>query len=232
MIPVIIWLYHLDLWDEFLPLLKQDSVYPIIGLYRHNDNSQFLKSIESNFKKYQIQYFDNHGADIAPFLQQIQAVPEPFFIKIHTKRDTVWRTSLVNDLFHNIQANIDIMRQEKIIHPWNKVGDNDIGMIANKGCIVSHHEHTNSNHIKSLCDILNMNYDAVKGARYVSGTMFMSRTNIFKKYFNDNTIKQILELIERGEVKDQSIGTYTHALERIFGYIITNEKMRIKAIGK
>ena len=60
--------------------------------------------------------------------------------------------------------------------------------------------------------------------------MFMSRTDIFKKYFNPEIILKISSLIEGGKVEDKNSGTYTHALERIFGYIITNEKMRIKSI--
>jgi hypothetical protein len=59
--------------------------------------------------------------------------------------------------------------------------------------------------------------------------MFMSRTDIFKKYFNCVTLPKIIKLIkpETGDVKDTVFGTFTHALERIFGYIITNEGMRI-----
>ena len=98
-IPVIVWVYHLEVWDELLSLLRRDDVYPIIGLCDTNDNTQVLESIRNFLSQYTIQYFNNKGADIWPFLQQIQKVEEPYFIKIHTKKNKEWRNYLTNDLF-------------------------------------------------------------------------------------------------------------------------------------
>ena len=55
----------------------------------------------------------------------------------------------------------------------------------------------------------------------------MSRTNIFKKYFHYDVMSELSLLMESGRVDDKIKGTYTHALERILGYIITNENLRI-----
>lgn len=226
-IPAIVWVYHLEVWDELLSLLKRDDIYPILGLCNTNDNVQVLESIRNTFDEYTIQYFNNKGADIWPFLQQIQQVEKPYFIKIHTKKDKEWRNSLTSDLFNNIQSNVELLDKEEILQPWNKVGKNDIGMIANADCIVSNYEHTNTDYIKEICNILHIDYNKVKSSRYVSGTMFISRTNIFKKYFHPNVMSRLSLLIQSGRTDDTIKATYTHALERILGYIITNENMRI-----
>ena len=229
-IPIIFWLYYLDLYEEFLPFLKQEEVYPIFGLCNDNDNSQIIKSIENHFSEYEIQFFENIGADIFPFIQQLNSIKEPYFIKIHTKRDSKCGSFLYNNVLNNIKACTETLNQKEVVHPWGKKSKNDIGMIASKNCIVSNHEYNNSNQITELCNILDIEYSKVKLTRYVSGTMFMSRTDIFKKYFNPEIILKISYLIERGKVEDKNSGSYTHALERIFGYIITNERMRIKSI--
>ena len=217
----------MDLYDQIFPFLDQNNVYPIVGLCRANDNSKVLKSIEDDFKEYKIQYFDNMGADVWPFLEQLQQIEEPYFVKIHTKRNDEWRNSLVSDLFNNMKSNTDLLDQQEIMRPWNKIGKNDIGMIANRDCIVRSHENTNGGHIREMCGLLKIDYDKVKLTRYVSGTMFMSRTDIFKKYFNHDVMSELSQRMESGVISDTYQGTYTHALERIFGYIITNEQMRI-----
>jgi hypothetical protein len=64
----------------------------------------------------------------------------------------------------------------------------------------------------------------------MAGSMFMSRTKVFKKYFTDKFISDIYPLLETGKVTDSHNGTCCHALERIFGKIISNEKLLISSI--
>ena len=54
-IPAIVWVYHLEVWDELLSLLKRDDIYPILGLCNTNDNVQVLESIRNTFDEYTIQ---------------------------------------------------------------------------------------------------------------------------------------------------------------------------------
>ncbi len=229
-IPIIIWIYWTEVWFDILPKLQNNNFRLQIGLCIENDNCEIIKSIEENFNDYTITYFPNLGYDIFPFLQELNNISEPFFIKIHTKKDNDWRSNLIDPIFSNIESNINYLENKTIILPWNKVINNDIGMLASKNLIVSNYEFTNTDKIKHLCEILNIDYNKVKNSRFVSGTMFMAKTSIFKKYFNTENLNVISKLIETSKVDDKTTGTYTHALERIFGYIITNENMRIKSI--
>lgn len=229
-ISVIIWIYHQHLLMEFLPLIKKNNLYPVFGLCNELDNKETIKIIKENFDKCIIHETENKGRDILSFLQILKGIESPYFIKIHTKLDDEWRLSLIEPLFKNLEQGIDILNKQQIVLPWGEVSKNDIGMIASANHIVSNHEHTNTNQIKKICSIIGIDYDQVKNGRYVSGTMFMSRTDLFKKYFNSYTIPKIIPLLENGNFTDSENGTFTHALERIFGYIITAEKMRIKSI--
>lgn len=225
-IPVIIWMYHTELWNEFLELLikNRNYVYPVVGLHKDNDNKIIVKSIKKNFDEFNIDYYDNYGKDIGPFLFQIQKIESPFFIKIHSKKTNNWnwRKELVTDLLGEVLlSNIKTLSSD--------IGNNDIGLIANKRWILSNYEYKNKENIKQICNIINIDYEKLKNGSFVAGTMFMSRTDIFKKYLNCVNLPEIIKLIkhETGDLKDEVIGTFTHALERIFGYIITNEGMRI-----
>ena len=238
-IPVLIWLYHKDKWNYILSKLVdcKDLVYPVIGLCSDIiDYSDIIKSVEENFEDYKIQYFKNRGKDILPFLYMINEINSNHFIKIHSKKSESYYFSdwfqksidslLSRDLLIN---NINLISKEKIVNIFGRSIENDVGMIANREFTVWNHEHTNSNKIEEICGIIGLDYNKVKGVRYVSGTMFHSITGLFLKYFNNKNLKIISKLLDNeiGDVKDIESGTYTHSLERIFGYIISAEGMRI-----
>lgn len=56
--------------------------------------------------------------------------------------------------------------------------------------------------------------------------MFLSRTTLFKKYFLIHT-DSLLSLLqnEKGKVDETEDGTYSHSLERLFGYILSLENL-------
>jgi hypothetical protein len=82
--------------------------------------------------------------------------------------------------------------------------------------------HLHINQAKKILKILNIPQADVIHKAFVGGNMFMSRTKIFKNILTKNKIKIILQLLskETGKVVEDKSGTYTHAMERIFGYII------------
>ena len=237
-IPVLIWLYHKDKWNYILSKLVdcKDLVYPVIGLCSDIDYSDIIKSVEENFEDYKIQNFENRGKDILPFLYIISEIDSNYFIKIHSKKSessyfSNWFQKSIDSLISrdSLINNIDLISKDKIVNTFGRSIENDVGMIANREFTVWNHEHTNSNKIEEICGIIGLDYNKVKGVRYVSGTMFLSRTGLFLKYFNNKNLKIISKLLDKeiGDVKDIESGTYTHSLERIFGYIISAEGMRI-----
>ena len=237
-IPVLIWLYHKDKWNYILSKLVdcKDLVYPVIGLCSDIDYSDIIKSVEENFEDYKIQNFENRGKDILPFLYMISEIDSNYFIKIHSKKSessyfSNWFQKSIDSLLSRdlLINNINLISKEKIVNIFGRSIENDVGMIANREFTVWNHEHTNSNKIEEICGIIGLDYNKVKGVRYVSGTMFHSITGLFLKYFNNKNLKIISKLLDNeiGDVKDIESGTYTHSLERIFGYIISAEGMRI-----
>lgn len=231
-IPVLTSLYHTDLWPEFLEILlkNKEITIPYIALCEDNNNLKIINDLKNRFEHYQYFICKNAGADVMPFLTMLNSIEEdqyPYFIKIHSKKSTWgshnhvnWRNILVNDLLSDkklIERNINILNKDCI------------GMIANKFLCLNNREHTNVYHIKTICNLLNIDYSDVKNSYFPAGNMFMSKTSIFKKYFNKNINDIIICLLqdETGKITDEHRGTYSHALERIFGYIIKHDNKKI-----
>jgi lipopolysaccharide biosynthesis protein len=216
-VAVCLYLYHIDLWPEFksllLPLSKYIKLY--IGLCEENSQLNDFKDFDHH-----ISIHKNYGADIAPFLQQLRLIQEPVFIKIHSKKSLWghkfhinWRHMLLDDMIGSLSGFKKNIKQ--------LLSNDDIGTLCTKVLLMENREFYNSNKIKELCSIINMNYEIVKNSQFVAGNMFMGRTEIFKNTFSEH-IDSIDALLynERGKVDDSINGTYSHSMERIFGYCI------------
>jgi lipopolysaccharide biosynthesis protein len=225
-IAVVLYLYHTDLWPEFESLLVDfsNNIKLYLGLSnKDKNNTTLINKINSNFLT-SITYHDNFGADVAPFVEQISNVDEPYFIKIHSKKSTLgnnkqinWRTILLHsflgskDIFNN---NLDLITQP------------DIGSVGNENFLIEW-ENTNSKKIKYLCNLLNVSYNNINNRLFFAGNMFLSKTQIYKNFLQPYQ-KDLLNLLanEKNKVNDNNDGTFTHSLERLFGYLISYNNLK------
>ena len=130
-----------------------------------------------------------------------------------------WRAVLLQDLI----GSIDILQS----NVKQAIENNKIGMISNKNLLLDNRELTHSNKIKELCKIIKVPYEEVAHANFPAGNMFLGKTKMFQKYFNNITLQIIDEKLkkETGKVNEIQSGTFSHALERVFGYIIKHERL-------
>lgn len=219
-VAVCLYLYHTDLWPEFeqllIPIQKYIKLY--IGLPENNSISGIDRFDHS------VSFHENYGADVAPFLEQLKQVNEPIFIKLHSKKSLWgfkyhinWRQFLLNDLIGSekiFKSNI------KALLAYNNVA------LCNKTLLMSNREFLNSAKIKQLCDIINIDYSVVKNSQFSAGNMFAGKTDFYKRYLVEH-IPKITDLLynEKGKVDDGADGTYSHSMERIFGYIVKYHNM-------
>jgi lipopolysaccharide biosynthesis protein len=214
-------LYYLDLWSNFLQILSpfKDHIHLYLCLYNDNGSQKhIIKNAEKNFDT-TILFCDNYGADVAPFLNILELIKEPYFIKLHSKKSLLgqynqiaWRHILLHDFF----GDNDIFNNNyKTIHHSN------CGAIGNKFLLSSNNELYHNQKILYLCDILNIQYSNIYQYSFFGGNMFMSKTELFKQHFLPyNHLLQKLLSQETKKVNESMLGTYSHSLERIFGYII------------
>lgn len=226
---ILLYLYHLDLWEEYKKLIL-DNCYNydlFLGLCSENDNTEIINDFKKNFKKNNIEIFKNKGVDIGPFLKQINKLDEkkyPFFIKLHGKKSIIpssttkvnWRVDLVNSLIGSkftYSKNLDLIKR------------NDIGCIFNKSFLNKNQANLTLK-IKEILNLLGMSYEKLSNSQYMMGSIYLSKTEVFKKYFSSNFISHIYNLLEDyGSIPEE--GSYNHALEVVSGYILKNENLKI-----
>jgi hypothetical protein len=216
--------------ESILSTNKQLDIYLGIGKDNKDDTllQKFLQKHQDRI--YNLSYYENYGVDIHPFLHQLLSIDfnkYPYFIKLHSKTSSWGSKKHVNwgDVLIDCLCN-----SFSLTHNIKILNNKYIGMISHPFLTLSYREINNSNKIKHLCNILNINYDKVHNTKFAAGSMFMSRTELFQKYFNSH-YKYIQTLLstETGKVDDRNYpnGTYCHSLERIFGYICTNDDLAI-----
>lgn len=226
MIGVCLYLYHIDLWEEFKKLLLplQDHIHLYLGLCKdHGNQNRIIDSAITNFNT-TVNFNENYGADIAPFLNQLNLIEEPYFIKVHSKKSLLgqyqqinWRKILLYDLLDPYIFQINM----------SNIQNKNCGAIGNRYLLSTNNENYHSNKIQEVCNILDINYNKIHNYSFFGGSMFMSKTDLFKKHFikHNNLLQNILKS-EKNKVEENPNGTFSHALERIFGYIIPYNNLK------
>jgi lipopolysaccharide biosynthesis protein len=222
---VSVWLYHTDLWPELYSLLYpfKDQIKLYIGLCKDNNNTAIIADIESQQFDHIVSYHDNYGADIQCFLHHLNyLITEPHFLKIHTKK-SMWGVNLhVNWrtlLWHGLLGSSKIFD-----HNISQISQNNIGAVCHPNMLLSNRESYHQSQLIVLCNILDINYTKICNGPFMAGNMFVGKTTLYKKYFasSSTTYNAILNKLmsETKKVNENSNGTFCHALERLFGYII------------
>lgn len=232
-IAVLLWLFHTELWNEFHTLLYplRDNIHLYLGLEKRNniDAQKIITEAKQNFPYLSINYYSNAGGDILPFLNQMSKLSNnqhDIFLKLHSKKSQLfnymnWRVVLLESL---------IGSKKKFLKNIQQFDNNDTGCICNKSLLLNNQEHTNTSQIQELCDILKINYNSCNGKSFAAGSMFFGQVPLFQKYFNTNTLSTLSLLLqnETGHVTDAKEGRYCHALERLFGYLVSANNLRFR----
>jgi lipopolysaccharide biosynthesis protein len=231
---VILWLYHTDLADEFVELLKPHKEYIdiFLGLCKdHDHDNDYAESLFKDVfgKGVNIDHFNNGGTDILPTLNLLEkCINYPVFFKLHTKKNywgnnkqVNWRVLLTNDLIY----------RDNLSHCITSLQRKDIGIVGSKSFIMRDNEHTNHQHILELCSLLNINYEKFRIKSFIGGNVFAAKVELFKPFLGNNKLKDLLSK-EVGLIKDENKGTYVHSMERLFGYAAEYNNKNILGVPK
>jgi lipopolysaccharide biosynthesis protein len=206
---------------------KQTQIDIITKIKSYKDNSVIIKS-------------PNKGMDIGGFLHTYKQVdPDTdIILKIHTKKglgDTAnpsnalkrygidkakkigedWFKNLMNGVLKN-KNQVNNIINEFTLNP--KCGM--IGFKLNNNYDINHME------MEKIYDLINV-HPTGKNPFFVGGTTFWVSNIVMKKYFTNENIDKILDVLPYGYVPEPSPN---HAMERIFGCFVYNEKKEIKII--
>lgn len=246
-IAVLLYLYDTELWHEYKQLLHsiKDYIFLDVALCDEDinqDNVRVLEDLQDNFaqSQYRVRLLPNRGVDVGPFLIQLSGIDAekyPYFIKLHSKtslwgiHQTInWRSFLVDCLI----GSKDILSEN-----ITKINQDRVGMIGCKGlCLGVESNYYNDNIISFIMykvlqlkkffirknNQIYLKDHYIDKFNFIAGTMFMSKTAIFQKYFTKDIIPPLYDMLPNKKPTNVSL---PHSLERIFGYIMGVEKKKI-----
>jgi hypothetical protein len=223
MVDVYLWLYHTDLWDEFYNTLSpiKENIILHLGLCRDTQTKEIINLAKHGFPNLQINHHDNAGADILPFITDFtnNSCKQDIFLKIHSKKSRLmnkidWRKVLLHSLIgnngNNFYTNIRRIQTNK-----------KIGLISHHALLFNNQEGPNSSKIDEILQYYQIPKNSIIKKVFAAGTMFIGNSSLYSNILNENSISYLDPLLrqETGYVRDNKGPTYSHSLERIFGYI-------------
>tara|TARA_Y100000385_G_scaffold72406_1_gene72941 strand:+ start:8750 stop:9664 length:915 start_codon:yes stop_codon:yes gene_type:complete len=226
-VAVLLWLYNLELTDEFIEWLLpvKSKIHIYLGLCKNLDNTKTINKFNINFDNLDIDYYSNSGADISPFLKQLVKIdPDryPVFLKAHSKtkqwglkQQCNWRRCLMHSLVSSVE-NFDIN--------INNILTNKYSTVANPYFIFNISDVYSQIHKPKILKLLNKIGIDFINCSYVAGTIFMGNTKYYQAY-NNLYLHEVIPRLdtETGKIDERYGGNYSHAMERIFGIIANQE---------
>jgi len=248
-IAVFFHIYYKDSVNELKAYLSGFKEYdsrfyfnvPISDFGQHIIIANDIKSIYPNAI---IVFSTNRGKDIGGKLTLLNyylasGYNADYMVFLHDKK------SEVSYKINNEDVNAVKWRQDlySIIEPNNisKIiklfADNKVAMVASKQHLYNIKEHGkdvvishNNNSLKKLSNEMQLKNFEQDNLTFVGGTMFWVRASVYESFFKQNNPLQIREKLEKGSFTDRFTGTYSHAMERIFSWLVTDKKFIIEGI--
>lgn len=110
----------------------------------------------------------------------------------------------------------------------------EVGIVTSADSIYNEFDFTknffssnNRDILKKLCSDYKITHEDF---RYVAGTMFWVRTKPLIGFFNRYSPLEIRSTLEKGNVSDETAGTFTHAWERLLCWIVFQQGYTIKGL--
>jgi len=165
------------------------------------------------------EYFDNSEENANDWLIFCHDKKSP---QIKGNGGVKWRRELLNSIFMhtNVQRALAANRYNKFLMWGGKVRE---GFVDSR--VIAVHQ-GNVSYMKKIIQVFGIK-TLPQTSAFIGGTMFWVNENFYRKCFKDINIDYVLELLESGNIKEPS---YTHAIERIFGMLVTLHKEKIGII--
>jgi lipopolysaccharide biosynthesis protein len=235
-------LFYQDLWEELAGYVANLRLpYDLyVNLAEGNPRNPLLtRTIHRRFPTAHVQATENRGRDIGGFFRLIAAVLHSGMtydsvILMHSKKTIhqrphhglYWRTSLLRSILGWPDRAIDVA--------LSFVTDPDLGMVGSQDWLFNddNRPDLSSQQNRRFIDDYCRRFDLhTNRSDFIAGTMFWARAQPFLGIFADHDPLALAAELEPGDHHDDGRPTRTHALERIFGYIVTAQGFTIRGLS-
>lgn len=240
-IAVLMHLFYQDLWSELAGYVANLRLpYDLyVNLAEGNPRTPLLtRTIQNRFSGARVLATENRGRDIGGFLRLIAAVlasGEKYdsVILMHSKKTIhqpphhglYWRTSLLRSILGWPDRATEVA--------LTFVKDPDLGMVGSQDWLFNDENRPdlssqqNRKYIDEYCRRLELHTNR---SDFIAGTMFWARAEPFLGVFARHDPLAMAAELEPGDHRDDGRPTRTHALERVFGYIVTAQGYTIRGL--
>jgi lipopolysaccharide biosynthesis protein len=224
-IALILHLFYPDLWDETRGYLQSIPEPFDLFISIPAESNQIRQKMSNDYPDSYIYSCPNHGRDIAPFLEILNAIQGcnyEFICKIHTKKSLhlkdgdQWRNWLFAELLG------DQKRVLEILHSFES--DDSLGLITPEGYLYSAidiNSFINQRWIQKLSEMLAVDLHDFR-FDYPAGSMFWCRARTMQKLAAAGIRTENFEP-ERCQLNH----TLAHGIERIFGVLVMEQGYRL-----
>ena len=231
MTAIFLHIYYPHLSDDIID--KLESIPFEFNLYINlveNKSDHLASTFKALYPNAVINTSPNNGMDCGGQLRTLNywlqhGKDEEFIIFLHTKK---------NDALRNEMWSIVLDREGAAQAAFN---DPEVGMVGvqewnlqypvTPDCNIEQSERYGApiHCCDYYCALLGLKNFEINKFGFIGGTMFLVRSSIFKKVFENVDIESIVS-----ELPDYDNGGKIHALERIFGYVVLSEGYKIKGV--
>ena len=227
-------IYYTDLiteiFDHINNLKCKKEVWVSLPDYSTKDNLELRKKlILKEFPDAKVRVVPNKGKDIGgkliclkEYLDNSKENLNDWLIFCHDKKSPhlkggdTWRKRLLEGIFKPSHIMSALSTKDKF-EMWGEVKEG----FSNSVQLMS--DTKNLDYAKKLTTKFNLGHIPPTGA-FAVGTMFWVKDNIYRNIFKNINIKEIVNLLEPGNIHQPS---YTHAVERLLGLVITSQGKKI-----
>jgi lipopolysaccharide biosynthesis protein len=199
------------------------------------DHRNPLAPSGSLLKKFVLRRSPNQGKDIGGKLVLIDAclregIDPQYCIFLHDKKSPykIQNQQWKDKLFRIVEPAFAHNALDTFIK------DGKVGIIAGADTIRNEYDPDKRSFVSKNQDLLTQlqpEYNIVtKDHRYVAGTMFWARWHPLFEFFKEHPPLDIRKTLERGNIMDDSFGTFTHSWERLLTWLIFTKGYKIKGI--
>jgi len=230
------WINFFEEKLQFATILYYNIVTDSIYNFELEKNKVFADfKIKKNIQKIIFRYSPNKGKDIGGKLILLDAylrlnLETDYGLFFHDKKSPYKVGSEVWS--HNLFKIAEPSFFQKAIKLFEN--NSNVGIIAAKGNLKNEWNIDTKTFISNnnllLTQLQNQFKIFPRNYQYVAGTMFWVKMQPLTIFFNNFAPLLIRELLEKGNVSDESFGTYTHCWERLFCWIVSMQNFKIKTV--
>ena len=217
-IAIIVHVYYHELWNELSQCVKR--VAEPYDLYITYQDEDVAKSVKEEYPEAKLIRVSNVGYDIWPFLKVLNTIKledYDYILKLHTKRDieggttieyvdvsgTRWRNRLLSFV-----SNANVWR--KTISIMDECPE--VGMVADPFLIFDGKVCSLGGEFERSLDIsAHLGLEKPEKFKFVGGTMFLVRSQIFK------CLQGVWHERDFDGGANHRVGSLAHVIERLFG---------------